>query len=327
MMGHQYVFPTEYTNRSDWMSQLPDSTPLRSMTIPGTHQTMSRHGIWVCQHRSIADQYEMGVRFVDIRCRRYWDSLPIHHGQWYQKINLWGVLWITVRFLRDNPRETILMLVEDEQHKTIEGDLSFSNLVWLAFRDENASVLHSVPDTLGEARGRIILFHKNWPDNDYQLGTALGNYFDVHDDRNEHDGDRRRESARKHLDKVAANNSPSLTYVSGYKRRLFGLIWDTYAMAYHLHSSLGPYVSHGMCRLGVVLLDMAPDDIVGDLIKRNIAPAGWVRCYGQIWIGYIEEMFFSSRWIWLWGNGIQHTFSGAMYKRNSWGVLRGLAFI
>ena len=121
------------------------------------------------------------------------------------------------------------------------------------------------------------------------------------------------------------NDGPSICF--SYRIHQQEWLDVTYAMAYHLHSSLGPYVSHGMCRLGVVLLDMAPDDIVGDLIKRNIAPAGWVRCYGQIWIGYIEEMFFSSQWIWLWGNGIQHTFSGAMYKRNSWGVLRGLAFI
>ena len=140
----------------------------------------------------------------------------------------------------------------------------------LAFATRGASVLHNVPETLGEARGHIILFHKDWPDNDCQLGTALCHYFDVHDDWNEHDGDRRWESAKKHLDKAAKNNSPTLTYVSGYKNYLFGLIPDTYAMANHLHSNLGPYVhSHESCRLGVVLFDMAPDDIVGDLIKCN----------------------------------------------------------
>ena len=271
MLGHQYSFPFEYTNRSDWMSQLPDSTRLNSLTIPGTNQTLARYGLGKCQHRSITDQYEMGVRFVDIRCRWFGNgTLPIHNGRWYQQINFWGVVEATVRFLRDHPREIILMLVKDAQHNTVKEDLSFSALVWTALTRNGASVLHSVPETLGEARGCIILFHKDWPDNDYHLGTALCDYFDVHDDWNEHDGDRRWESAKEHLYKAAGKNSPWLTYVSGYKNSYFGLIPDTYAMASHLHSCLGPYVrSHGSYRLGVVLFDMAPDDIVGNLIKCN----------------------------------------------------------
>ena len=217
----------------------------------------------------------MGVRFVDIHCRWFMNALPIHHGQWYQQIGFkWGVVQTTVDFLRDHPRETILMLVKDEQHKSVKDDLSFSTLVQLDFMYIGASVLHSVPETLGEARGHIILFHDDWPDwpdNDWQLGTALWHYFDVHDDWKEHDGDRRWANAKEHLDKALGNNSPSLTYVSGYKNRLFGLIPDTYAMANHLHSCLGLYVrSHESCRLGVVLFDMAPDDIVGDLINYNM---------------------------------------------------------
>ena len=270
-MGNRYSFPTEFTNRSDWMSQLPDSTRLSSMTIPGTHQTMARHGLGACQHRSITDQYEMGVRFVDIRCRWLGNALPIHHGRWYQQTGLtWGVVETTVEFLRDHPSETILMLVENDQHKPVIGDVSFSTLVQLTFISRDASVLHSVPETLGEARGHIILFTKDWPDNDYELGTALCDYFYVHDDRDEHDADRRWESAREHLAKTAGKNFPILTYVSGYENRLFGLIADNFAMANHLHSYLGSYVrSHESCRLGVVLFDMAPDDIVGGLIKCN----------------------------------------------------------
>ena len=163
-------------------------------------------------------------------------------------------------------------LCYNEQHKTIKGDHCVSTLVQLVFR--NGSVLHSVPETLGEARGHITLFHKDWPDwpdNDWQLGIVLCHYFDVHDDWNEHDGDRRWESVKEHLDKAAGNNFPILTYVSGYKNRLSGLIPDTYAMANHLHLRLGPYVrSHQSCRSGVVFLDMAPDDIIGDLIKCNM---------------------------------------------------------
>ena len=143
----------------------------------GTHQTMARHGLGKCQHRSIADQYEMGVRFLDIRCRWFGDALPIHHGWWFQQDEFWGVVSTTAGFLRDHPRETILMLVKDEKHKTVKGYISFSQLVSFTFGDEGASVLHEVPETLGEARGHVILFHEDWPDNDCELGTALCYYF------------------------------------------------------------------------------------------------------------------------------------------------------
>ena len=128
------------------------------------------------------------------------------------------------------------MLVKDEKHKTVKGYISFSQLVSFTFGDEGASVLHEVPETLGEARGQVILFHEDWPDNDCELGTALCYYFLLR--------------AKKHLDKAAGNSSPILTYMSGYMNRLFGLIPDTYGMANHLLSMLGPFVrDHRLCRM------------------------------------------------------------------------------
>ena len=85
----------------------------------------------------------------------------------------------------------------------------------------------------------------------------------------------------------------------------------------HVHKCLGPYVSHGLCRLEVVLFDMAPDGIVGDLIKRNISLAGWARCFGHFRIWTYPWKFIS------WGNmilGELHSAKysyGAMHKRTS----------
>ena len=245
------------------------------MTIPGTHETMARRGFGaVCQNRSITDQYKMGVRFVDIRCRWYGNDLPIHHGIYYQNAAFdWGVVKPTVQFLRDNPTETVLMLVKHELFKTRKGNLSFSTLVENCFDKYSASVLYNVPETLGEARGHIILFNKDWPDEDRHLGTDLFSYFEVEDDWKQHNRRKRWVSAKEHLDKAIVSDSPFLTYVSGFKTDpIIHKIPNTYAMADYLNKRLGPYVSSHVdrkSRLGVVLVDMAPDEIVGDLIHCN----------------------------------------------------------
>ena len=272
MMSPSRMDPEGYTIRSNWMSGLSDSTLLSAMTIPGTHQTMARHGLGgVCQERTLTEQYDMGVRFVDIRCRWFGDTLPLHHGQWFQQGYFTGdVVRPTVQFLRDHPRETVLMLVKDENHQTVKGGHSFSMLVQYSFNDAGASVLHNVPKTLGKARGRIILFYKDWPDNDCRLGTSLFRHFSVHDDYNQHDGDRRWQGARDHLDKATMRSREDsfLTYVSGYKKAI--AINDTYGMANHLNPKLRDYIkSHRSHRLGVVLSDFVLDDIVGDLIQCN----------------------------------------------------------
>ena len=265
--------PITYTNRRAWMSQLPDSTRLSAMTIPGTYNTMALHGTGAaCQYRSIADQYNMGVRFVDIHCRWFGNALPIHHGLYFQYAfftDREDVVKPTVQFLREYPGETIMMLVKDEQWGTDKGDLSFSTLVRNSLRNAGASVLHKVPKTLGEARGYIILFHKDWPDNDYEIGTSLPSYFDVNDDCNEHDGANRWESAKKHLEKAMCSTSPILTYMSGFMNDADGKP-DIYGMAEFLNSRLRQYVNdRRLGRIGVVLMVLAPDDIVGGLIKRN----------------------------------------------------------
>ena len=59
------------TKGTEWMKELPDNTPLREMSIPGTHDSGALHSIGdvagKCQDLSIADQLAIGVRFFDIR--------------------------------------------------------------------------------------------------------------------------------------------------------------------------------------------------------------------------------------------------------------------
>ena len=83
----------------NWMEKLPGSKKLSEFNIPGTHNTMaySYSGIqagWVnCQSLDLKKQLEVGIRFLDIRCRHVKDRFEIHHAAY----NLGWVFDIDVR--------------------------------------------------------------------------------------------------------------------------------------------------------------------------------------------------------------------------------------
>ena len=55
-----------------WMKRLPDNKKLSELSIPGTHDTCARFGgdFAQCQSLALRDQFSIGLRFLDIRCRR-----------------------------------------------------------------------------------------------------------------------------------------------------------------------------------------------------------------------------------------------------------------
>ena len=103
---------------SKWMSALPDTKAIASLTIPGTHNSCALYepvkGTAACQHLSIEKQLESGVRFFDVRCRHEGDLFSIYHGPVFQKQDFTGVVDRMKRFLNRNPSETLLVSVKEE---------------------------------------------------------------------------------------------------------------------------------------------------------------------------------------------------------------------
>ena len=237
----------------------------------------------------------MGIRFVDIRCRLNQDKLPIHHGSVFQGTYFYeDVIKPTVEFLKKNVKETILMLVQYELHGPVKGVSRYCDLVEDALSDASRKnrVMFDVPKTLGGARGRIVLFHKNWPINEPTLGTSLFDYFNngLHDDWKEHDCPKRWDGAHNHLEQARRLDGcrPMLTYVSGHAEYPLlsplsdalglGVVPEVESMANHLNGKLREYlICNQTCRrcLGVVLMDLAPGDIVAALIDRNYWKPWW----------------------------------------------------
>ncbi|MEB9553502.1 phosphatidylinositol-specific phospholipase C domain-containing protein [Bacillus cereus] len=107
-----------YTNK-DWMKYIPDSYRISQLSIPGTHGSMALYGsvlgdILINQTMSLDIQLNPGIRYIDIRCRHYNNTFPIHHNFAFQVAYFDDVLFSVRNFLNQNPRETILMRVQEE---------------------------------------------------------------------------------------------------------------------------------------------------------------------------------------------------------------------
>ncbi|MFI8099520.1 phosphatidylinositol-specific phospholipase C [Streptomyces sp. NPDC086023] len=167
----------------DWMGALADTTPLRRMTIPGTHDSGARYGgLYVaCQNTSIAEQLSYGIRFLDVRCRVTGGSFAIHHGAYYQNLMFGDVLAACRDFLAAHPRETVLMRLKQEYSE--ESDATF-RAVFDDYLDRRGwrPLFHldpALPD-LGGARGKVVLLADNAGLPGVRYGSA--EVFDIQDD-------------------------------------------------------------------------------------------------------------------------------------------------
>ncbi|XP_006821006.1 1-phosphatidylinositol phosphodiesterase-like [Saccoglossus kowalevskii] len=148
--------------RTDWMSRISGDTSIAALSIPGTHQTMARHGgiAYQCQSRSLRAQLNAGIRWLDIGCRHYENDLPLHHGMVYQYANLDDVFWTCISFLKDNSSETIILRIKEE-HKPRQNSRSMDESVQLYIdKHDRAKDFWNEVDTmptLKEARGKIVV--------------------------------------------------------------------------------------------------------------------------------------------------------------------------
>nr|XP_033799902.1 1-phosphatidylinositol phosphodiesterase-like [Geotrypetes seraphini] len=144
----------------DWMSRLPDAMFLRFASIPGTHSSVVFYGgdMYQTQTWHLSKQYEAGIRYVDIRCRHLYNTLPVHDGKMYQHQTLDNIFITTIDFLRKHSKETILMHIKEEFHP--EGNSQeFFRTVTNSIRNAEKSRFwtSSALPRLGEVRGKIVI--------------------------------------------------------------------------------------------------------------------------------------------------------------------------
>jgi 1-phosphatidylinositol phosphodiesterase len=170
------------------MAAFPNSTNLTSLSIPGTHDTMtssfSRLGsTYECQNQHLKTQLEAGIRYIDIRCTVVNNTLLVHHEDKYTGFTYTYVLQTLFKFLTQNPSETILMRLKEESD-AINSTLTFEEAFnYYRLNDSNTApgcAKHfwkpptpgptTIP-ALGELRGKVFII-QNFGDNPAPYGIC-----------------------------------------------------------------------------------------------------------------------------------------------------------
>lgn len=178
--------------RNSWMSDIADNTPVWQLSIPGTHDSGSRHGgdSVANQVMTIDQQLNSGIRYLDIRVRHIDNAFAIHHSFVYQKLNFDDVMKQATAFLTANPREIVFMRVRDEYegtNNTRQISETFGEYIkkyrpWVKESLRNQNIANT---PVKELRGKIyFLFDNVRPMTSFNVdGTEL-NQVNMQDDFN-----------------------------------------------------------------------------------------------------------------------------------------------
>ena len=253
---------------TNWMASMDGHLLLSQLSIPGSHDTMALFepfsGTTRCQNLSLADQFNAGVRFVDIRCRHVNNAFAIYHGRIDQKASFDDVLNACANFLSSNPGECIVMSVKEEY--TPDGNTRTFEQTFDSYVSKNPGLWHlgsGIP-TLGSVRGKIVLFRRFdaktpgidasvWPDN-----TTFTNHNLIVEDHYELSDNNTKWADMTNLLSAAVRGSAEtlyITFASGYQKSALG-IPNIPAVADDINSRLTNYFNaHDHGRYGIVLMD------------------------------------------------------------------------
>ncbi|MFE6775161.1 phosphatidylinositol-specific phospholipase C domain-containing protein [Streptomyces sp. NPDC057702] len=258
--------PTAPRPARDWLAGLADDTPVARLSLPGTRHSAVRLGgaQIACQRRTVAEQLDLGIRFLDVGCRSAHSALAVHHGALSQRLLFGGVLLACEAFVRAHPSETVLLRLRQEYSTVPDAEFRrVFDLYGAGFR--RLLRLDATPSTLGQARGRVVLLadQPGLPGLPYR-DTAL---VDVQDDTSAAPA-AKYQKVERHLRRAAAQ--PGKLHVNYVGTAAHG---TPRANARYLNPRVrrfltGPHGRH-LTGLGVVAMDF-PDATPG-LVQTVIA--------------------------------------------------------
>lgn len=151
------------TTYSDWMKGLDDSTSIRDVNMPGSHDATALYSIGdlagQCQSLSLKDQLNIGVRFLDIRLKLDHNELKAVHGIVDQKANFKEITEVVESFLTKNSSEFIIMSVKEEA-KASSSSISFEDALKEYVNKDIYLKERTLPSKVGDVRGKIILLSR-----------------------------------------------------------------------------------------------------------------------------------------------------------------------
>ena len=151
------------TSYCDWMKSLDDSTSLRNVNMPGSHDTMALYSIGdlagQCQSLSLNDQLNIGVRFLDIRLKLDHNELKALHGIVDEKASFKEITEVVESFLNKNQSEFIIMSVKEEA-KASSSSIGFEDALKQYVNKDIYLKERTLPSKVGDVRGKVVLLSR-----------------------------------------------------------------------------------------------------------------------------------------------------------------------
>lgn len=260
------VWPTNSNSiyqLNNWMSRLDPSTSLLRISIPGTHDSGARFGgaNWTCQKLTLAQQLEIGVRYLDIRCRHIEDRFDIHHMQEFQHLTFDEVLQVSKDFLKRNPSEVLIMRVKPE-FEPANCTRNFSETFFTRYWDPTLFYEGNDIPLLKEARGRIYVL-KNF-EGGKSIGTNWKN-IQLQDDWVVDAVESKRESIQNFYQKaINRSANDSSLYVNHFSGS--GTAGTPAAVSQEM-SKLVPTFTNKLC--GMIPMDFVEESLSRHLVSLN----------------------------------------------------------
>ncbi len=157
---------------TNWLSLLQDSIPLSLINIPGTHdsstQFVTLSPFSRCQNKSIGQQLEIGIRFLDIRlelkgadfnavhgiadCRtlKSRNSPLLHFDDTFERC---------LNFLQKHPTEAIILSLKMERGNNSDEFFSTFTKRFIVPYFSNWFLENRIP-SLNECRGKLVLMRR-----------------------------------------------------------------------------------------------------------------------------------------------------------------------
>lgn len=169
--------PWDTVSGAEWMANIDGSKKITEINIPGTHDSgtkkVSMATYSQCQDKSITEQLELGIRFLDIRMEAE-DSgkLYLVHGTTDCESNSGGKLYLEevltdcYSFLDAHPTETIVMSMKKDDGKQADSVIQ-QNIHAYIDKNPNYWYLQNGKPVLNDARGKIVLARRYHDENSY----------------------------------------------------------------------------------------------------------------------------------------------------------------
>ena len=150
---------------SEWMGDIDDSTLLRKVKIPGSHDAGTSGMLWpfATQNSTITEQLTYGCRYFDIRVNKTDKGYKIYHS-FANGADFEPILDSLKAFIVSHPTEVLIL---DFQHFSGDSRDDVIRMVYDSFNKDGLLVHNTgnVTDaefisslTLGEARGKCLVF-------------------------------------------------------------------------------------------------------------------------------------------------------------------------